>query len=220
MTVHENEDAMLAKLTVLAEADAHRAGELVIYNDEDYSRAAVLLREIKRNHQEGLAEYEAIYNPLWQAVEAMRARRAEVIDPWERAEQSLKRVMATYHEKRVRELEERRIAAAEVLMADIDQVEDPKEVVERAAAAKVELQKIPDEGPEADGISYRDNWKARVVDPRALALAVGNNELPEDYVTPNMTLLNKLAASLKEHFAGKVAGCIAENNRVLQVRKR
>jgi hypothetical protein len=150
----------------------------------------------------------------------MRARRAEVIDPWERAEENLKRCMTVYHEKRTRELEGRRLAAAEELMADIDEVEDPDEVVERAAAAKMELQKIPESGLEADGISYRDNWKARVVDPRALARAVGNNELPEDYVTPNMTVLNKLAAGLKEHFAGKVPGCIAENKRVLQVRTR
>jgi hypothetical protein len=202
----------------MAEGDRARAVANVITTDDEYEQAGIVLRDVRKNKQAGLEEFDAIYEPLWEAVKALRKRKAEVIGPWEEAEQSLRDAMTEFHAARTARVETERLDAAEAAMAGIDEVTDPDEILERAATAKAELQKIQTPEKQPDGISYRDHWVAEVVNVRALALAVGAGEEDEDLINPNMKRLHELARALRTKFT--IPGVIAKNRPVLQVRGR
>lgn len=70
--------------------------------------------------------------------------------------------------------------------------------------------------PAAAGVSYRDNWKAEVVDLMALVKAVASGQASIDYLMPNNAMLNSLAKSKKETMA--VPGVKAWNDRVVNQR--
>ena len=213
----ESTDIALARLSVMAASDRARAAKLVIATEDEYQQATAILKDVRRNKEEGLLEFSAIYDPLWQAVKALRKRREEVVGPWEEAEKTLRGAMVDFHTHRKREQENARLAAAEAAMEGIDEVEDPVEILERAASAKAELQKIQTPEKEPDGISYRDHWTATVVDIRALAAAVADGSQDEDLIKPNTKRLHELARGLRTRF--QVPGCTADNNPVLQVRR-
>jgi len=209
-------EVTLARLHVIAEGDRVRTARITIANWDEYETAGLLLRDVKKNKEEGLSEFNAIYEPLWQAVKALRQRRAEVIGPWEAAEERLREAMTDFHVRYQKEQEEKSLAAAEEAMAGIDELTDPTEILDRAATAKAELQKIQTLEPEPEGISYREHWVAKVENIRVLAAAVGDGSEDEDLIQPNMKRLQELARSLRGKF--QVPGCSAENRPVIQVR--
>lgn len=213
----ESTDIALSRLSVMSASDRARASKLVIATEPEYEQASVVLRDIRRNKETGLAEFEAIYNPLWQAVKALRKRKEEVVGPWEEAERTLREAMTEFHTRRTTEQEQARLAAAEAAMEGIEDIEDPAEILERAATAKLELQKSSEPQAQPDGISYRDHWVAVVDDVRALAAAVADGSEDEDLINPNMKRLHELARGLRKRF--QVPGCRAENKPVLQVRR-
>jgi hypothetical protein len=68
----------------------------------------------------------------------------------------------------------------------------------------------------ATGVSYRDNWKADVIDLMALVKAVSSGQAPLDYLLPNSQILNALAKSKKETMA--VPGVKSWNDRIVNQR--
>lgn len=130
--------------------------------------------------------------------------------PAERAELAIKRELLRFDNEQRRLQEERQReaqrkaeadeearraqAAFEMEEAGIDDAEIAEVVYApiTAVAAPVEptYQK-------AQGVSRRENWKARVVDLKKLCKAIGAGKVPMDYVEPNMTALNARAKADK-----------------------
>jgi hypothetical protein len=53
------------------------------------------------------------------------------------------------------------------------------------------------EAPKADGVSFRENWKARVTDLQLLVTSCANGHQPLTYVLANLPVLDKYAKALK-----------------------
>ena len=68
----------------------------------------------------------------------------------------------------------------------------------------------------ADGLSFRDNWKAQVTDLMALVQAVVEGKASLACLEPNMVTLNGLARSLKDEM--RVPGVEARNERISAVK--
>jgi hypothetical protein len=82
--------------------------------------------------------------------------------------------------------------ADQVMAEALEEVEKPMEVyTPPPTTQKVEL----------DGMASRTNWKANVVNLKALALAVGTGKAPLNLIEANLPALNRLATALKKEMA-------------------
>lgn len=70
--------------------------------------------------------------------------------------------------------------------------------------------------PRAEGVFFRDNWKAEVVDLKALVLAIASGKAPITLVKPDDVALGGLARSLKS--AMQVPGVRVTNQRTVAAR--
>ena len=136
------------------------------------------------------------------------AARDEKLKPLKEAESILKSKMIRYTEEeerkrreeeaRIREEmrkqeEEARLRAAEQLEKE-GRIEEASQVIEEPIFTPTVV--LP-QATQPKGVSYRENYSARVTDLKALCRAVVEGRVPEAAVTPNMTVLNQQARSLK-----------------------
>jgi hypothetical protein len=129
-------------------------------------------------------------------IEQLRAEVSRKMAAWWKAEQQ-----RLADERRAAEEEARR-KAEEVRLKEAEALEQAG--MNEAASASLEAPLPvadfikPVTGPQkASGISYRDNWKAEVVDLMTLVKAVASGKAPLSYLEANMTALNQAAKALR-----------------------
>lgn len=203
-------------LEIVAQAQA-----LTIHSAEDNVTAAGLCKLCKGFQSEIEASYRPIVEKAHEAHKAALAELKAQLKPYEEAEKALKRAMIAWdsaererianarreaEEKARKEAEEAALAEAAFLEASGDT---------RAADAVLEAPIIvkPVEAPaieKAEGTSVREVWTARVVDIKALCLAVAQGAVPAEYVEANLPALNSLARMLKQSMAVPGVEAVAE----------
>ena len=187
-----------------------QAEEIQVRDADGFQQAGVFLRRVTG----GLKMAHDLMDPICEASDHAHkvavAQRKKLIEPFETAKRIVGAEVSTWEqaerdrvarEQRAADAERRRLEdEARLAVAAQLEAQGKPEAAQAALTAPVTMPVFtpPVQAvPKAEGLSFRDNWKARVVDPVALIKAVANGEAPANLVIPDQQALNKLAVALK-----------------------
>lgn len=225
--VEQEQELKQEALTITQQASMVR-----IFDQPSYDSAAALLTEHIIPFRKKWEDYWApLKKAAWNAHKGIMDKFNEADRPAEQAEHLVKAAIRKWdddqakiqqalqrkaqEEAEAKEREERLAAAvmAEESGAEKEEVESILSSPTTAVAAPVEptYQK-------AIGVSGRDNWKAKVVDLKALVKAVAAGKVPITYIEANESLLNARAKADRETLA--IPGVVAWNDKIISGRGR
>jgi hypothetical protein len=164
-----------------------------------------------------MGAYEQEQERIRREAEESARRERERLEAEERAR------VAAEQERLRKEAEDTRLAEAAAAEAKGDTV-----MAERLVAAPVVVPTVaprpvyvppppPAPKPVAAGVSFRDQWSAKVTNLMALVQAVAKGEQPITLIQADMTALNGLARTLKQ--AMNLPGVEAVNERIAAQRR-
>jgi hypothetical protein len=184
-----------------------RAAALQVSDPASYEAGGALLKAIKSLRNRIAETFDPHIKRAHEAHKALVREKAEAEAPLTQAETTIKRALIGYteaEEKRRREEERRlaevarkadearRLAEAAALEAealatgDDEMLATAQEMVTAPVAAPVIV--LPTERPKVAGLSYRDVWKFRIVNPSLI---------PRQYLIPNEQAIGGVVRSLK-----------------------
>lgn len=193
--------------------------ELIIKNQTDYEQALSLTRVIRQKLKDLTETRLSITKPLDQAKKAVMALFERPTKMLEEAKECADKAVITYTdlqeqkrkeqelklqaeaEKKRKELEAKAEAAR---VAGKDIKAEQYEVKAQAVIAPTLAERIQ----KVDGVSYRDQWSAVVIDV---------NAVPREYMMPNMVMLNKIAQATKGSLP--IAGVVMRCEKILSQRR-
>jgi hypothetical protein len=181
-----------------------------IIDQQSYNFAANLLTEGIKPWRKAWENYwDEVKKPMRAAMNAVQGKFRERDDVVASAEITVKAAIARWHvsqqvlqEERQRaaqaeaERQEREAREAAAIAAEIDGDLETAEVIQAAPVLAV-APPVEPTYQKASGITKRDNWKARVVNLKALAKAVASGKMPVDYILPNQSVLDARAKADK-----------------------
>ncbi len=195
----------------------------IVDTDEKYAYVAEWTKRLKATTKIVTDFFAPALESAKKALDSVKAEKEQYTSRLSAAETAAKSKMTTYwtaketkrlaEEKRKRDeetkrREDERLAAAQVLQ---DAGKDAK--AEALLNTAIRIGKVETEAkaaPEIEGVSYRENWSAFVVDALQLACAVAHGTAPPDAMIPNMPVLNAIARNKRT--AGiilpGVVGCV------------
>ena len=185
----------------LAKEYYDKSQHYVIEGQADYSYAAHQLKVIKAKKLEYDLMRKRLKAPIIKAGKEIEEFFRAPITYLMEAEQAYKKAMVCY-----KEVEEKKILQAsieyrqkqqELANKALDALEQgDTENYEEYASNIVNLQQ-PEAMTKIDGISYRDNWKGKVVDLSKLIMAIATGHAPLSIIKIDESALNQLAKSTK-----------------------
>jgi len=185
-----------------------------VASQADYDEGAQYLREIKQRRNELDAKRKSITRPLDEAkkrimdlfrppIETLDKAKGEIegsMSAWYREQERQRReAEARAREEARREEEKRRKAVerkAEAARKKGDE-ERAQQIIDEAEQAPPPPAPVFEQPEQPKGTHVRTYYAAEVVDKRKLIEAVAAGEVPDNVLTPDMTVLNGLARSLK-----------------------
>jgi hypothetical protein len=187
---------------------ASQAKLLVVRDPLTFQKAGDILRLIKAMSSEVTSFFEPLKKKAHEAHKALTTAEKEKLAPLVEAETHLKRGMATFQEEeeRRRREEERRLQEEANRRAEEDRLAlaieaekaGDKESAEELLAAPVEAPVVVVRSEtKAAGISFRENWKSRCIDIKALARGVADGTVPAMAILPNQSFLDNQARASK-----------------------
>lgn len=193
------------ELTSTVHQAVEYANALKITSPEKFEEACEYLKEVKKRKTGVEGFFKPLVDAAHAAHKALTSRRSEFTDPLDNAERTLKSKIAVYtqeQEKKRKDEEDRKLAAAR----DREEKER-KELEEKAekarAAGKTELadqlqQKaethtvvvptVESKTPEVKGVGTKTVWYAEVID---------KSKVPDEYKIVDVACLNRIAAAMK-----------------------
>lgn len=184
-----------------------RAAALAIVDDGSYRSAADMLIGIKSLRTAIAATFDAHIARAYQSHKALVKEKADAEAPLTQAETTIKRALVTYTEaqERIRQAEERRLAEiarqaeedrrmaeaaaleAEALATDdADMLATAQEIIAAPVATPVVV--LPTSTPVVSGISYREVWRFRIIDPALV---------PREYLAIDDTKIGAVVRAMK-----------------------
>jgi len=190
-------------LALKAEADSFQ-----ITNQESYNLANEFGRRIKQGMRTIDAYCDPVIDAAYKAHKAACDQKKALYAPFEAAKKIIDgKQIAWYRAEQARAEEERRKAEEEARKkAEEERLRQAQELQDagmtEAAADALEqpivTEKVTIAEPErAGGESYRETWKAEVIDLMALVKAVAAGQAFPHCLEANMTTLNMMARTLK-----------------------
>lgn len=192
---------------------AHRAHKVAVEQRKGLLTHAL---DAERTLKARMALYEQEQERKRREAEAAAARERARLEAEERAR------VAAEQRRLQAEAEEQRLVEA----VKAEQAGD-KDAAERLVAAPVEVAPVVPkpvfvppvvavQAPRVEGVSFRDEWSAEVVDLSALVKAVAGGTVPLTVIKADQVALNGLARSLRE--AMSIPGVKAVSRRVVAAR--
>lgn len=191
--VQEQQASELA-MTLMDQAKA-----VVVRDDASYEAAGAILVAVKEGIKDVKKYWEDPIKKQQAALDVLKDRKNLMLDPLIQTEVQLKIMIGDYRIKADKERAERERVARKALedKARAEQQALAKEMesfgnVEAAAKVAVAPVVVPpvilQGAPKMDGVQFRDNWKAEVMDPMAI---------PREYLIPDEKKLSAVAKALK-----------------------
>lgn len=193
---------------------------LPVRSQDEYVEVAQQLKAVKEFERRVTEWFAPLKTKAHAAWKALVEREGETLAPAREWESRCKAAMAAWdtqqeelrraEERRLQEEarkreEERRLAEAAALEAegiaegDTAKVAEAESIIEEPVETPVVV--VPKATPKVQGISYREQWLAQVVDLHALIRYVAQNPAFTNLLLPNMAALNAQARSLKANLA-------------------
>jgi len=186
-----------------------QANALRIVDTRTFQAAGVMLVDIRGLREEVNAEFDPTIKAANAAHKTAVGAKKRVETPLAEAEATIKRMMAVYQT----ECERRRAEAQRKLEEEMRRMEEEKRLISAEKMLDAGLPEVADSLmeapiviapvrvaalPKADGVSFREVWRAEVTNLADLAAyAAANPELAVMLIGPNMTGLNQLARTRK-----------------------
>lgn len=183
-----------------------------VKDEASFQMATEFMRRIKERRRWWAEKIKPAVKSAHEAHQRIKALEKEIDQPLDQAENMiLKPAIASYEVKQelLRRQEQQRIADEEArrredeklnLAVELEKAGDEAEAEEvldqPVARISVELPKAA----QAEGVSYRWNYGARVTDFGVLLKAVAEGRAPRSCVMPNQTFLNAKARADKDEF--------------------
>lgn len=186
-----------------------QAKSLKIVDDTTYQKGGTILVVIKGLRKEINETFDPVIAKANAAHKEACAAKKKVESPLVEAEAIIKPALAAYdaelerkarEEQRRLEEEARKRAEDEALAAAAHaEAEGNNTEAEAIINAPIEIAPIVQmpTKPKIEGVSYRDNWSAQVLDLKALVMAVAAGQQPINLLMPDMVTINKMAKALK-----------------------
>jgi hypothetical protein len=229
-TLHDRTDVVVREPDWMAPRVA-----LPVTSHEDYVQVADALKEVKSFTKQVQEFFAPLKEKAYATWKALTTKENETLAPARAWEAECKSALATWdaeqerfrqeEQRRLeaearRQEEERRLAEAVALEAEGIAEADPSKLAEadRLIEEPVEtpVVVVEKETPKVAGISYRDNWDAKVVDLQALIRYVAQNASHQNLLQPNLIALRAQAKSLKG--ALSIPGVRAYSQKVVSAR--
>jgi len=179
----------------------NKATELEVKSEADNIRANELLKTIKGIR----TKIEDTFNPLVKATkkayDEARGLRDTYLDPIENAERQIRckiSAFLTAEEQRRMELQKKADEKFQKAVEKAEKTGKPLTIAPTIIDTKIKT---------AEGVSYQEKWNVEVIDI---------TKLPPEYLLPNLTLLNKVAQTMKEKF--NIPGCVAKKTLIPKAR--
>lgn len=194
-----------------------QARAIQIRDAAQYTTAADMLKSIKGLRQRIAESYDPHIKRAHEAHKALVKDKQDAEAPLADAESVIKRALITYDDEQERlriqeerrrqeearkQEEERRLAEAAALEREAHDtgngalLEEALALVDQAPTP-TPIVAVEKTTPKVSGVSYRETWSARVVNPLALVKFVAAHPEHINLVAPNLVALNQLARSMK-----------------------
>jgi len=209
-----------------------RAKIVRIVDQPSYDQACSLLIDRIKPFRKRWAEYfDAMKKPAYAAYKAVLDKFNEGDAPLEKAEKQVKDEIRRWDQEQERKRQELQRQAEEAARkAEEDERQIAAAVAEESGATEEEVAEIANAPiavvakpveplyQKASGVSTREVWSARVVDIKALCLAVAKGKAPVSYIEPNMVALNARARADRQTM--NVPGVAAIKDNIVSGRTR
>ena len=169
-----------------------QAMSVVVKDDASYSAAGEIARQVKRMQKQVKDYWEPLRVNAKAAYDSVLARKKEMLEPLEKAERILKKLMGDYALEK-----ERRRQAEEAAMRRLAQLEMERKLEEAAKAetagdsagaefamAEAEVMEgvaaggsIKSQAPKADGVSRTKAWKIVSIDSSKVPISFNGTEI-------------------------------------------
>jgi hypothetical protein len=213
-----------------------RVRSLEIRSAEDAEKAAGLLTMIVAMRRQIKEEFDPMIKSAREALQRVRDSYEKHDSALEAAERTLRTKLAEFREQEARRLEEEARRRAEEERARIEErteaildsldpeVANPQLIEAICDQADREIQQVATmvaapPKPAINGASFRETWKAEVVDLIAVARAVAAGKAPKALLQVNMTEANRLAAAHREELGKFIPGLVARKQIVTVTRR-
>lgn len=174
----------------------------------DYLEAAERLKQVKAKQKELKARREKITKPLNEALRSIRELFGKPESALDTAESILKGAISAYDAEQERQRREQQRRLDEAAEKDRQRLlqqaqraaakgnsDKAAQLEERASMTVAPI--VQHEAPRVAGIARRENWRAEVVDLRALIVAVAEGRVPLAAVQANSSFLAGQARALR-----------------------
>lgn len=191
-----------------------------ISDDATYNRACVQMNLCADLRKEIVSKFTEPKKRAHEAHAALCKWEKDELTPVDAAEREWKRKISNYRaeQERIRLEEQRRLEAeakkreedrllAEALEAENDGDAAAAEEIISAPVLPPPARLAP-AVPKTAGVTFRETWSARVVNPMALIRYVAAHPECVNYLTPNITALNQVARAQKS--AARIDGVVIE----------
>lgn len=191
-----------------------RAAQLVIVDQQSYTRAAETLKEIawvekqitdhhgpmkkaaKEAHNQAVAAEKRFLDPLMKAKDIIRG----AISKWTSEQERIRReAEAKAREEARRKEEDERLAKAAAAEAEGRPEAEVTKILETPVPI-APVVAMPTYN-KVEGVSMRETWHAEVIDIKVLCQAVVEGQAPLEAVQANMPLLNSMARTSKSELS-------------------
>jgi hypothetical protein len=207
-----------------------RSKLIKIIDQSTYDLACALLQKEIIPFRRRWAEYWApVKESAWRAYKTITAKVAEMDDPAEQAERTVKSEIRKWDDEQIRIEQERQRQAQEEAEKEAEEERLRAAIVaEQGGATEAEISAIVDSpvavvaAPVApqyqrtSGISTRQNWKARVTDFGALVRAAAKDKTLLPYLEPNQRALDSRAKADQSTLS--IPGVVPYNEAIVSAR--
>lgn len=185
-----------------AESYLNGAKNYVINDIHSFKRAAIMLQDIKQQKKEYDNLRKQLKKPIIEAGKNIEELFRKPIHFLHKAEEAYKINMLKYEkDERLKiEAEKKKKAKTESQLLEEAEIASAKGNIERfdnLMSDVTELNTNVVEMPKAEGISFKDNWKAEVIDINELIRAVVAGKAPPTLLKINETALSQVAKATK-----------------------
>ena len=205
------------------------ANKVKIIDQPSYNVAASLVVELTTLERQIVDHHKPIKDATHSAHKAAVAAEKSLLDPVTRAKTVVKSKISTWEREQQRLIQEREREARERAQQISEQLALESAIeLEKLGASEEQVAEVlnnpaPLPAPvvqptfqRASGVSTTTRWSAKVVDLKALCLAVAEGRASTELVLPNMPALNGMARAMKNTM--NVPGVKAESETGVNVR--
>lgn len=196
-------------------------GKIVVRSQEEYAAAAEHLKTIKAFQRRVTEWFAPLKKKASDTHRALCEQERKVLQPSVQDEQRIKRALVAYtdeQERKRREEQERlrqqarereeaaRLEQAAALEREAKATgnvtfQEAAEQLLEAPIPVAAIEPVTPPPPKVEGLSYRETYRAEVVDLMTLVKAVAAGQQPIGLLAANQSALDGMARSLKQSFA-------------------